>query len=66
MSGKARTYGNPNLTFTNGKKTQREKGGANAPPIFFYLTTVFFFGSEMKMDKIKYFQNHNLGDVKRE
>jgi len=49
MSRKTRTYGNPNL-FTKGKKTQTKRqhkhrykfGGANALPIFFYLTIVFF------------------------
>jgi hypothetical protein len=42
MFGKTRTDGNPNLTFTNGKKTQwkkqhkhrRKLWGANALPIF--------------------------------
>ena len=60
MSGKTRTCGKPNLTFTNGKKIQRKKakhrykfGGANAPPIFFYLNFFFFFGSQLKSDKEK-------------
>jgi hypothetical protein len=77
MSGKTRAHGNPTLTFTNGKKTQRKKqhkhgrklGGANAPPIFFYLTIVFLVVScraTNKKKKIKYFQNHYLGDVETE
>jgi hypothetical protein len=50
MYGKTQTYGNPNLTFRNGKNPPKEKqhkhrrkfGDANAPQMFFYLTTFFF------------------------